>query len=198
MTRWIIRRSQDFTDVELLRISESIIAYAYLIISLQASARSHIVGNMEGALTAQKAILNNFENIMNHRVDIWEDIKCCQDTLSYAPSKVSYSVGPGIYMLSSDMNLNIRSRTAGCNNKILVANSGFSLGKNEMINKPEKSSNKTTIVHSPKKSNQMTPGGHSLKAVHTSVSTYDEERAALVLAKASEFEYGMLFVNEKY
>ena len=32
-------------------------------------------------------------------------------------------------MLSSDMNLNIRSGTVGYNNKILISNGTFSLGK---------------------------------------------------------------------
>ena len=81
------------------------------------------------ALTEQSAFLNNFENIVNHRVDIREDIKHYQDTLSYASSKVDYSVGENIYMLPNDMNLKIRSGTAGCNNKILVSAGNFSLGK---------------------------------------------------------------------
>ena len=78
-------------------------AYAYLILSLQASVRSSIVGNTVSALTAQKAFLNNFEDIVNRRVDIQEDIKHYQDTLSYASSKVDYSRGENIYMLPSDM-----------------------------------------------------------------------------------------------
>ena len=65
MTRWIIEKSQGFTDVGLLRISESIRAYAFLILSSQASARSSIVGNTASALTAQSAFLNNFENVVN-------------------------------------------------------------------------------------------------------------------------------------
>ena len=59
----------------LLKISESVRAYAYLILSSQASARSSIVGNTANALTAQSAFLNNFENVVNRRVDIREDIK---------------------------------------------------------------------------------------------------------------------------
>ena len=70
MTRWIIEKSVDFTDVGLLRISESVRAYAYLILSSQASARSSIVGNTASSLTAQSAFLKNFENVVNHRVDI--------------------------------------------------------------------------------------------------------------------------------
>ena len=82
-----------FTDVGLLRISESIRAYAYLILSSQASARSGIVGNTASALTAISAFMNNFQNIVNQRVNIREDIKHYQDTLSYASSEVDYSVG---------------------------------------------------------------------------------------------------------
>ena len=100
MTHWIIEKSDGFTDVGLLRISESVRAYSYLILSSQASARSSIVGNTASALTAQSAFLNNFENVVNRRVDIREDIKRYQDTLSYASSKVDYSMGQNIYMLS--------------------------------------------------------------------------------------------------
>ena len=50
------------------------------------------------ALTAQKAFLNNFEDIVNRRVDIQEDIKRYQDTLSYTLSKVDYSMGENIYI----------------------------------------------------------------------------------------------------
>ena len=75
MTRWIIEKSMGFTDVGLLKILESVRAYAYLILSSQASARSSIVGNMASASTAQSAFLNNFEDIVNRRVNIQEDIK---------------------------------------------------------------------------------------------------------------------------
>ena len=101
MTRWIIETSVGFTDVGLLRISESVRAYAYLILSSQASARSGIVGNTASSLTAQSAFFNNFEDIVNRRVNIQEDIKCYQDTLSYASSKVDYSIVESIYMIDS-------------------------------------------------------------------------------------------------
>ena len=102
MTRWIIEKSVGFTDIGLLRISESVRAYAYLILSSQASARSSIVGNSASALTAQSAFLNNFENVVKRRVDIPGDIKRYQDTLSYASSKVDYSVSEHLYMLPSE------------------------------------------------------------------------------------------------
>ena len=109
MTQWIIEKSVGFTDVGLYRISESVRAYAYLILSSQAFVRSSIIGNTASTLTAQSAFLNNFEDTVNRRVNIQEDIKRYQDTLSYASSKVDHSIGQNIYMLPSDMNLKIRS-----------------------------------------------------------------------------------------
>ena len=140
-----------FTDVGFLRISESVRAYAYLILSSQASARSSIVGNTASSLTAQSAFLNNFENVVNHRVDIREDIKRYQDTLSYASSKVDFSVGESIYMISSDMTLKIKTGTVGYNNKILVSDEKFILGKNEKV-----SSLETAAMKSHKHSNVVT------------------------------------------
>ena len=117
-----MKKLEGFTDVGLYRISESVRAYAYLILSSQAFARSSIIENTVSALTAQSAFLNNFEDIINRRVNIQEDIKRYQDTLSYTSSKVDCSMGENIYMLPCDMNLNIRSGTVGYNNKILVSN----------------------------------------------------------------------------
>ena len=151
MTRWIIETSVGFTDVGLLRISESVRAYAFLILSSRASARSSIVGNTASALTAQSAFLNNFEDIVNRKVDVREDIKRYQDTLSYASSKVDYSVGEHLYMLPSDMTLKIRPGTVGYNNKILVSDGKFNLGKNEKVNlmTPAIKSHKTDSLETP-------------------------------------------------
>ena len=79
------------------------------------------------ALTAQSAFLNNFENVVNHRMDIREDVKRYQDTLSYAASKVDYSVGQNIYMLK------IRSGTVGYNNKFSYLMKNLVWGKMKML-----------------------------------------------------------------
>ena len=151
MTRWIIEKSVGFTDVGLLRISESVRAYASLILSSEASARSSIVGNSASSLTAQSAFLNNFENVMNSRVDIQEDIKRYQDALSYESSKVDYSVGENLFMLPSNMELKIKTGTVGYNNKILVSDGKFILGKNEKVNSLE-----APVMKSHKHSNVVT------------------------------------------
>ena len=167
MTQWIIEKLVGFTDVGLLRILESVRAYAYLILSSQASARSSIVGNSASALTAQSAFSNNFENFVNRRVDIREDIKRYQDTLSYASSKVDYSTGESIYLIPSDMNLKIRLGTVGYNNKILVSDGKFILGKNEKVNSLE-----APVMKSHKGSNVVT---------QTAVTHKDSEKTAVTL-----------------
>ena len=175
MTRWIIEKSQGFTNVGLLRISESIRAYAYLILISQASARSGIVENMASALTAQKAFLNNFEDIVNRRVNIWEDIKRYQDMLSYASSKVDYSAGENINMLPSNMNLKIKTETSGYNNKILVSDGKFSLGKNDKVNSLESPVPKAALT-SHKQKQAITH-----KDLGQSTITHEDEKAALIL-----------------
>ena len=126
MTQWIIEGSVGFTDVGLYKISESVRAYAYLILSSQASARSSIVENTASAFTAQSAFLDNFENVVNRRVDIKEDIKRYQ-TLSVTHLVRSITVWEKMFTcVTSNMNLKIKTGTARYNNKILVSDGNFS------------------------------------------------------------------------
>ena len=74
---------------------------------------------------------------MNRRVNIQEDIKRYQDTLSYASSKVDYSIGENIHMIPSDMKLKIKTGTVGYNNKIHFSDVNFIPGKNEKVNSLE-------------------------------------------------------------
>ena len=223
MTRWIIETSEGFTDVGLLRISESVRAYAFLILSSQASVRSSIFGNTASALTAQSAFLNNFEDIVNQKVDVREDVKGYQDTLSYASSKVNYSVGEHLYMLPTDMTLKIRLGTVGYNNKILVSDGKFSLGKNDAVNLavPAMKSHKTNSLEARKgtsfsawqaetpaiknhETNSLEPTTitTSQGLTHTTAISqkpktiiHSEEKIALVLALAGVLKYG-IFLDE--
>ena len=79
-------------------------------------------------------MINNIEDVINRRVDIQEDIQRFQNVLNYASSKVDYNVGYGIYMLPSNMNLNIGANVSGYNNEILISKSNFSLGVNSSLN----------------------------------------------------------------
>ena len=151
----------------------------YLILSSQASARSSTVANTASALTAQSAFLNNFDYIVNRRVDIREDIKRYQDTLSYTSSKADYSIGENIYMLPSDMNLKIRPGTVRYNNKILVFDGKFSLGKNDNVNASAMKSHKTNSLE------PTTIESHSNTTqglTHAPTISQEDEKIALVLS----------------
>ena len=192
MTWWIIEKSVGFTDVGLLRILESVRAYAYLILSSQASARSSIIGNLASSLTAQSAFLNNFENVVNCRVDIQEDVKRYRETLSYTSSKVNYSVGENLFMLPSNMELRIRSGTVGYNNKILISDGKFNLGKNDEVKlavpamKSHKTSSikPTTITHAP---------AISQKNQKPQTIAHSNEKIALVLTLVGGFAIWNMF-----
>ena len=173
----------------LLRISESVRAYTYLILSSQASVRSGIVENTASALTAQKAFLNNFEDIVNRRVNIQEEVKRYQEALSYASSKVDYSMGENIYILPSDMNLNIRSGTVGYNNKILVSDEKFSLGKNDKVNTLEL----VKEVDKPKSDEAVVRPSVTHKDSQKQTITHKEEKVALILLWQVVLRYGVCF-----
>ena len=122
---------------------------------------------------------------MNRRLDIQEDIKHYQDTLSYASSKVDYSVGEHLYMLPSDMNLKIRSGTVGYNNKILVSDGKFILGKNEKVNSLEAPSvpQAKTPAISHKDSNLVKQTAVTHKDSETAVTHKDLEKSQLLSTK---------------
>ena len=148
---------------------------------------------------------------MNRRVDIREDIKRYQDTLSYASSKVDYSVGEHLYMLPSDMTLKIRPGTVGYNNKILVSVERFILGKNDEVNlmTPAIKNHKTNSLETPTikshKTNSIKPTtittsqglthtpAISQKNQEPKTITHSDKKIALVLALAGGFAIWNIF-----
>ena len=132
-SRWIIEKLDGLTTLGLQKLSESVRDYVYLILTSQTSTRGPIVGHEARNLDAQRTFLNTFENIVNRRVNIPEDIRRFQKTLQYARSKVDYAIGEFIYMLPSDMNLRI-GNVRNYNNKILISSPSFKIGTNVKIN----------------------------------------------------------------
>ena len=126
LSRWIFEKSNGLTKAGLEKLSESVRDYAYLILTAQTSARAQIIGHEARNLDAQRVFLNNFENIINRRVDISEDIQRFQKTLQYARSKVDYAVAEYEYLLPSDMDLRI-GKIRRYNNKILIASPSLRL-----------------------------------------------------------------------
>ena len=157
-------------------------------------------------MTAQSAFLNNFENVVNRRVDIREDLKLYQDTLSYTSSKVNYSVGENLFMLPSNMELKIKTGTIGYNNKILISDGNFSLGKNNEVNSLETpaiknhkaNSLETPAIKNHKTNSLETPAieSHSNTAqglTHTPTISHEDEKTALILFITGGFIFNLLF-----
>ena len=130
---------------------------------------------------------------MNRRVDIREDIKRYQDTLSYASSKVDYSVGETLLMLPSNMEMKIKTGTVGYNNKILVSDGNFSLGKNDKVNSLETlaiKNHKTNSLETPAiKSHSNTTQG----LTHAPTISHEDEKTALVFFLAGGFTIWNIF-----
>ena len=100
--------------------------------------RGPIVGHEARNLDAQRTFLNTVENIVNRGVNIPEDIQRFQKTLQYARSKVDYVIGEFIYIVPSNMNLQV-GKVKDYNSKILISSPSFKIGINLRINLDVKS-----------------------------------------------------------
>ena len=214
-SRWIIEKSDGLTTLGLQKLSKSVRDYAYLILTSQTSMRGPIVGHEAQNLDAQRTFLNTFENIVNRRVNIPEDIRRFQKTLQYARSKVDYAIGEFIYMLPSDMNLRI-GNVRNYNNKILISSPSFKIGTNVKINLNVKSKEvemvktepdvkpkvkaKRNIKPNKKHKQDVKPNielKHDVKVVRTEPDmnkiTYEEEKVALILGTTAVFTVWWMF-----
>ena len=208
-SRWIIEKSDGLTTLGIQKISESVRDYAYLILTSQTSTRGPIVGHEARNLDAQRTYLNTFENIVNRRVNIPEDIRRFQNTLQYARSKVDYAIGEFIYMLPSDMNLRI-GNIRNCNNKILISSPSFKIGTNVKINLDVKHKVKDKPDIKPNKGDKqdvkpvIKPNKGDKQDVKPNIKfeqdvkkpdtiTYEEEKVALILGTTAVFTVWWMF-----
>ena len=140
---------------------------------------------------------------MNRKVDIQQDVKRYQETLSYASSKVDYRVGENLFMLPTNMELRIRSGTVGYNNKILVSDGNFSLGKNYEVNSLKTPAIETNSLETPAikkhKTNSLeTPAieSHSNTTwglTQTPTISHEDEKTAFILFIVGSFTVWFLF-----
>ena len=208
-SRWIIEKSEGLTTLGIQKLSESVRDYAYLILTSQTSTRGPIVGHEARNLDAQRTFLNTFENIVNRRINIPEDIRRFQKTLQYARSKVDYAIGEFVYMLPSDMNLRI-GNVRNYNSKILISSPSFKIGTNVKVNLDVKSKEvemvktepdvkpkvitKPNIKPNKEHKQDVKPNikfdresNQDVKKPDTNEITYEEEKVALVLGITSVF-----------
>ena len=212
-SRWIIEKSDGLTTLGIQKLSKSVRDYAYLILTSQTSTRGPIVGHEARNLDAQRTFLNTFENIVNRRVNIPEDIQRFQKTLQYARNKVDYAIGEFVYMLPSDMNLQI-GNVRNYNNKILISSPSFKIGTNVKVNiddekdkpdikpnKGDKQDVKPVIKPNKEHKQDVKPNGPDIKQnieisrskPDTNKITYEEEKVALILGTTAVFTVLWMF-----
>ena len=211
----MIEKSDGLTMLGLQKLSKTVRDYTYLILMSQTSTRGPIVGHEVRNLDAQRTFLNTFENIVNRRVNIPEDIRRFQKTLQYVRSKVDYVISEFIYMLPSDMNLQT-GKVKDYNYKILISSPSFKIGTNVKINLDVKSKEVEMVKTEPNvkpkvktkpnvKSNKehkqdVKPNiklKHDVKIIRTKPDTnkitYEEEKVALILGTTVVFTVWWLF-----
>ena len=137
LTRWIITQSKGFTRKGIEKISKSVRTHICLVLTFQIQTRLSMVGNSAPAVDGQPVFKSTFKVLINEDIGIAIDIKRYQRVLEYALLKVDFSVGTGIYMLPSNLNLYV-GKKKGYNNKILVSNTDTKIGLNRDINKDHK------------------------------------------------------------
>ena len=209
-SRWIIEKSDGLTTLGLQKLFETVQDYTYLISTSQTSTRGPIIGHEARNLDAQRTFLNTFENIVNRRVNIPEDIQRFQKTLQYARSKVDHVIGEFIYMLPSNMNLRI-GKVKDYSNKILISSPSFKIGTNLKINLDVKSKEvemvktepdvkpkviaKPNIKPNDKHEQDVKPNIESNKELKhdTNKITYEEEKVALILGTTAVFTVWWMF-----
>ena len=105
--RYMLYTSEGLNN--LVKISESIRTYTYLMIASQVASKT--------SLDFAQVFKENFENVTNRSVNTEEDIQRYQNVLKYSSSKVDYNIAVGAYMCPSDMKISNVNWSNNLNNK---------------------------------------------------------------------------------
>ena len=122
-SRWIMSKSQGLTKQGIEMLSETVRIYVYCLLTAQSSTRSNIIGNTGPNFEAQKLFAKEVEDFIKRDMLLHEDIKRYENVLSNARSPVDFSIGEGIYMLPSDLQLKVAKKES-FNDKLKVGETG--------------------------------------------------------------------------
>ena len=185
-SQFMLDTSEGLTKAGIERINDSIRTYVWCLLSAQAQTRSNIIDSSTG-FDAQKQYLANLEDSINATIDLPSSIKKYEDVLRYARSKVDFAVGGGLYMLPSDLRLQMGT-IINYNNEILIAREDQNIGKHEEINNMPASIQAPSLHH-------RTPS-----IPHTSETaaknTHEAEKTALVFGLIGLGLLGIYFIKK--
>ena len=132
-------------------------------------------------MDAHQLFKGTFKALINEDFSIGIDIERYQGVLGHALSNVEFSVGTDIYMLPSNLNLNI-GWTKRYNDKILVSNADIKIGSNRDINRGQKKLNPpdvpNTVIPAVRHDPVEARIPHNLKML---TEKYNDEKLAITL-----------------
>jgi len=127
--QFILEKSLGFTRAGVIRIDDSIRAYAYSILGSQAQTRSNITKSLE----CQQNFVDLLESNVKKLFSIPESIRKYQDAISNTNVRINYAVGIGLYMIPSNLVLHVGVIQKYNNNRV-IADDSREMGENEDIN----------------------------------------------------------------
>ena len=134
-TTFILDKSEDFAQVGVEHLNDSIRTYVSDILGAQAQTRSNILKTGTG-FDAQKQFLAEIKDTIASPVGIHSSISCYQKTLQSASTPLDFVFGIGLYLSQSDMAVH-PGNIQEYNNEIQIAGSDAAIGHNLGINEAE-------------------------------------------------------------
>ena len=193
--------SNGLTYKALNLLSDSVRGYVYLLLSAQSGARRNI---MESP-AARQIYLDNFNDVIERRVETAADSERYQHVLRYARSKVDFGIAEDVYMIPSNMLLKI-GNIEGYNNKLLIADSNVKIGmvnidinqkSIEKESRPKHDTGKQLPPHEPEgtSSKSKTPHDDELLSENDKklAKEHADEKEALIIVGICFIPFGYAF-----
>ena len=130
--QFLLEKSNGFTKAGLVRLDDSIRTYVYCTLGAQAQTRSNILHSAE----TQQYFVNLLEQNIKSLFSIPESITQYQNAINNTNARVDYVISGGLYMIPTELTLNIGS-VQGYNNHILIADQSAKPGHNANVNREQ-------------------------------------------------------------
>jgi hypothetical protein len=131
-TRFMLQKSNGFTRAGIVRINDSIRMYIYCLLGAQ--PRTAIIGQSGMSPNTPKQFVENLYDAIYADLSIPDSIEKYQNAINNSHSKLDFAIGSGLYMIPSNLVMNIGSLD-NYNNNILIATDNMDFGVNSVNNK---------------------------------------------------------------
>ena len=159
---FVLNYSQGLTRAGLARINQSIEAYCYCILSVQARTRSTIHGVSGCAIEMQREFHERIEDSITLK-NISASVQRYQEAIADTRMRLDFSVAKGVWLMPSRMVINTES-IVGYDNFLVITDDTMKLGVNNNINRESHKPSLKHMAGGPSKVNP--PNSHSSNPIH--------------------------------